>query len=62
MDLYRLTSLDEALNIGIEDYLANEKAYCFIEWPQLIETLLPTDVVKVYIETEEDGHRRVSAY
>lgn len=62
MDLYRLTSLDEALNIGIEDYLANEKGYCFIEWPQLIETLLPTDVVKVYIETEEDGLRKVSAF
>ncbi|CAN5262078.1 tRNA (adenosine(37)-N6)-threonylcarbamoyltransferase complex ATPase subunit type 1 TsaE [soil metagenome] len=62
MDLYRLISIEEALNIGIEDYLANEKSYFFIEWPQLIETLLPLDVVKVYIETAVDGQRGVNAF
>ncbi len=62
MDLYRLNSLEEALDMGIEDYLSNKNAHIFIEWPQLIETLLPLDVVKVFIETEENGLRRVNAY
>lgn len=62
MDLYRLNNLEEALQIGIEDYLADSNAYSFIEWPQLIETLLPDDVVKVYIEAGADGLRRVSAF
>ncbi len=61
MDLYRLNSLDEAYEMGIEEYLANEHAYCFIEWPQLIETLLPANIVKVYIESEEDGKRIIRA-
>ncbi|HBF06013.1 MAG TPA: tRNA (adenosine(37)-N6)-threonylcarbamoyltransferase complex ATPase subunit type 1 TsaE, partial [Prevotella sp.] len=32
---------------------------CFLEWPELIETLLPEDVTKVHITTEEDGSRTV---
>ena len=40
IDLYRLTDLEQAIQIGIEDYLDNEQALCFIEWPELIEPLL----------------------
>ena len=40
IDLYRLKNLEEALAIGIEDYITGE-SYCFIEWPDLIESLLP---------------------
>ncbi len=47
-DLYRLESFEEALDIGIEDYLANN-AYCFIEWPQVVEPLL-SDFVRVEME------------
>lgn len=58
IDLYRLKSVQEALDIGIEDYLYDEH-YCFIEWPQLIEQILPEDVVTVSIEVLEDSTRKV---
>ena len=53
IDLYRLKTLDEALTIGIEDYISGRN-YCFIEWPELIEQLLPEDVVNVSIKHEAD--------
>jgi tRNA threonylcarbamoyladenosine biosynthesis protein TsaE len=53
IDLYRLKTLDEALAIGIEDYITGRN-YCFIEWPDLIEQLLPEDVINVSIKHEDD--------
>lgn len=53
MDCYRLKSAEEALNIGIEDYLNGEN-YCFVEWPELIEQFLPADVIKISIRTTEN--------
>ena len=48
IDCYRLESLDEALAIGFEEYL-EQGDYCFIEWPQVIEPLLPFDVVHLHL-------------
>lgn len=56
LDLYRLRSFDEALDIGVQDYLDDEH-YCFIEWPEIIEGLLPDDMVFVKIEAQADGSR-----
>ena len=42
MDLYRLESIEEALNIGIEEYI-DSGHLCIIEWPDLISPILPTD-------------------
>lgn len=50
LDLYRLRSLEEALDIGIEEYL-DSGHWCLIEWPDKIEALLPEDVIKVYLES-----------
>ena len=47
-DLYRLESVDEALEIGVEDYF-DSGALCLLEWPERIEPLLPDDTVKVSI-------------
>jgi len=58
IDLYRLKSEEEALNIGIEEYL-DRADYCFIEWPQIIENLLPEDVLRISIETMEDSKRKI---
>ncbi|KAA3633038.1 MAG: tRNA (adenosine(37)-N6)-threonylcarbamoyltransferase complex ATPase subunit type 1 TsaE [Bacteroidetes bacterium] len=58
MDLYRLKNIDEALNIGLEDYLYTGD-YCFIEWPALIEDLLPEDVVRINITIEADSSRKL---
>ncbi|MEN0051775.1 MAG: tRNA (adenosine(37)-N6)-threonylcarbamoyltransferase complex ATPase subunit type 1 TsaE [Bacteroidota bacterium] len=58
IDLYRLKSEEEAINIGIEEYL-DQADYCFIEWPQIIEDLLPDEVVRISIETLEDSKRKI---
>ena len=55
-DLYRLENLDEAFDIGIEDYL-DSGAVCLIEWPDLVNDILPDDTVDVYIKANEDGSR-----
>jgi tRNA threonylcarbamoyladenosine biosynthesis protein TsaE len=48
MDLYRLNSLEEALDIGIEEYFY--KGNCFVEWPQIIEDILPDTYYIIEIE------------
>lgn len=57
-DFYRIKKLDEVYDMGYEDYIYIG-ALCFIEWPELIEELLPTDAVKVNITVGEDGCRKV---
>lgn len=58
LDLYRLNSTEEAIDIGIEDYLYDDN-YCFIEWAELIENLLPENVITMRFETMEDKSRKV---
>lgn len=58
LDLYRLKDLDEALAIGIEEYL-DSPAYCFIEWPQVIEPLLDSDVVELHLEVLPGDSRKI---
>lgn len=50
IDLYRLKSIEEALNIGIEEYIHHPKAWCFIEWPQLVEHLLSENTATLDIK------------
>ena len=57
-DFYRIKKEQEVLDIGYEDYVYSGHV-CFMEWPELIENLLPDDAVKVYIEEEMDGSRVV---
>lgn len=62
LDLYRLRSLEEALDIGIEDYLLGG-AYCLIEWPDLIMPLLRVgEYMKVEINSTSDKERRLQAF
>ncbi len=58
LDLYRLESLQEAVDIGIEDILY-DKYLCVVEWPELIETLAPEDHVKINIEILDNSSRKV---
>jgi tRNA threonylcarbamoyladenosine biosynthesis protein TsaE len=58
-DLFRLQNFDEVLNIGIEDYLNDAESINFIEWPELIEGLLPVDSVHLYFETVTDTERTI---
>jgi tRNA threonylcarbamoyladenosine biosynthesis protein TsaE len=56
LDLYRLRNLQEAMDIGIEDFLYDE-CYTFIEWPEIIEPILPETFVVIRIEVLENMER-----
>jgi tRNA threonylcarbamoyladenosine biosynthesis protein TsaE len=57
-DFYRIKKLEEVYDMGYEDYFYSG-AVCFIEWPELIEELLPGNAVRVDIEEQADGSRVV---
>jgi tRNA threonylcarbamoyladenosine biosynthesis protein TsaE len=58
-DFYRIKKLEEVYDMGYEEYFYSG-ALCLIEWPELIEDILPDDAVKVTIEEQPDGTRKVS--
>lgn len=55
-DFYRIKKIEEAYDFGYEDYFYSGNL-CLIEWPELIEELLPEDTVRVKIEEIETGER-----
>ena len=58
-DFYRIKKLDEVYDMGYEDYFYSG-ALCLIEWPELVEELLPGDALKVTIAEQGDGGRTVT--
>ena len=56
---YRIKKLEEVYDMGYEDYFYSG-ALCFIEWPELVEELLPGNTIKVTIEELEDGSRKLT--
>jgi len=60
LDMYRINKPEEAIEIGIEEYLDGQH-YCFIEWPEIIEGMLPPETVKVRIKinTTPDYNRDI---
>jgi tRNA threonylcarbamoyladenosine biosynthesis protein TsaE len=59
MDLYRLNEESEAFDMGIEEMLYSN-SLCFIEWPEIIENLLPKNTIWVYIRKEQDESRIIT--
>ncbi|MBN1821590.1 MAG: tRNA (adenosine(37)-N6)-threonylcarbamoyltransferase complex ATPase subunit type 1 TsaE [Prolixibacteraceae bacterium] len=59
-DFYRIKNIEEAFDMGYEEYMYSGN-YCFIEWPEMIEPILPEEYVEVKIEVEEDETRLISA-
>ena len=57
-DFYRIKKLEEVYDMGYEDYFYSG-ALCFIEWPELVEELLPLDAKKVTITENADGSRTI---
>lgn len=55
-DFYRIKRLSEAYDMGCDEYFYSGNP-CFIEWPELIEEILPEETVKVTIEEQTDGTR-----
>ena len=58
-DFYRIKRLAEVYDMGYEDYFYG-RGLCFIEWPELIEELLPEDTVRVNIEEQPDDSRLIT--
>ena len=59
-DFYRIKKLEEAYDLGYEDYIYSGN-YCLIEWPEMIEPLLPEGIVEVRIKEGNHGIRLVEA-
>ena len=57
-DFYRIKRLEEAFDMGCEEYFYSG-CLCFIEWPEMVEPLLPDDAVRVTISQLPDGQRVV---
>lgn len=58
MDLYRLQNIQEALDIGVEDYLYSGH-YCFVEWPDLIAPILPEEARAIMLELTGNSARKI---
>jgi tRNA threonylcarbamoyladenosine biosynthesis protein TsaE len=59
IDFYRIKKQEEVYDFGVEEYLTGD-SYCFMEWPELIEDLLPEETVKVKITVDENEQRILS--
>jgi len=58
-DFYRLKDLQEALDIGTEDYFYSNN-YCFLEWPQIVEPILPENIIKIEIKIISNNQRQLT--
>ena len=59
-DFYRIKKQEEVYDIGFEDYVESG-SICLMEWPELIEDILPADTVKISITEQPDGSRLVES-
>ena len=58
-DFYRIQKPEEALDIGLYDYL-DSGSLCLMEWPENIEQLLPEESLRIYLKVNPDGSRSLS--
>lgn len=56
IDFYRIKKQEEVFDFGIEEYLSGDN-YCFMEWPELVEDILPPNTLRVRIRVEDDEKR-----
>ncbi|MGE5420416.1 MAG: tRNA (adenosine(37)-N6)-threonylcarbamoyltransferase complex ATPase subunit type 1 TsaE [Chloroflexota bacterium] len=59
IDFYRIKKQEEVFDFGIEEYLTGE-SWCFMEWPELVEEILPPGMIRVKINVGEDGKRTLN--
>lgn len=60
-DFYRINKLEEVFDFGYEEYFYSDQGICLIEWPELIESILPSEgVVRFTIDVNDDGSRLIS--
>ena len=56
IDFYRIKKQEEVFDFGVEEYLTGD-SYCFMEWPELVEEILPPGTVKVRITVDDNEQR-----
>jgi len=59
IDFYRIKKQEEVFDFGIEEYLSGD-SYCFMEWPELVEEILPAETVNVRITVDENEQRTLT--
>lgn len=60
-DFYRIKNIREVFDFGIEEYFS-EKTYCFLEWPEIIDEILPEDAIKIRITVSADEERILESF
>ena len=60
-DFYRIKKIEEVFDFGLEEYLSGG-SYCFMEWPEQIEDILPPETVKVKISVKKNGKRVLETF
>ncbi|MCI5777052.1 MAG: tRNA (adenosine(37)-N6)-threonylcarbamoyltransferase complex ATPase subunit type 1 TsaE [Bacteroidales bacterium] len=58
-DLYRLKDVNEAFNMGFDEYFYSGN-YCFVEWPAIAESILPENSSTLRISVNDDGSRTIT--
>ena len=56
IDFYRIKKKEEVFDFGVEEYLSGN-SYCFIEWPELVEEILPDGIGRIRITVDKNEHR-----
>lgn len=56
-DFYRIENVDEVFDLGYETYFFDANSYCFVEWPQKIQSLMPENFIKIFMQL--DGNKRI---
>jgi tRNA threonylcarbamoyladenosine biosynthesis protein TsaE len=59
IDFYRIKKQEEVYDFGIEEYLSGD-SYCFMEWPELVEEILPPETVRIRISVNAKEERTLS--
>ena len=59
-DFYRIETAEEVFDLGYEEYFYDDKAYVFIEWPEMTEELLPENHTKIRIRETENARRIIN--
>jgi len=59
IDFYRINKLEEVFDFGVEEYFTSE-SYCFMEWPELIEEILPPETIRIRITVDDNEQRILS--
>lgn len=58
IDFYRIKKQEEVFDFGVEEYLSGD-SFCFMEWPELVEEILPPGTVKVRITVDDNKQRNL---